>query len=390
MAATSTVTAPVGSAAYSPPKIPWYTWCSVVAVTCAMVGGHWDISWHRSIGRDAFWTPAHIAIYLCGVLAGISSGYLILAATFGDRPSLRAASVSVWGFRGPLGAFIAAWGGIAMLTSAPFDNWWHNAYGLDVKIVSPPHVLLIAGVLSVEVGALILILGSMNRAAGELRRSLNRLFLYVGGAILVVFMVLILEYTNRIYMHNAFFYRVVCMAVPAVLVGIPAASGKRWAAAAVAGVYTVFLLGLEWILPLFPAEPKLGPVMQPVTHFIPPDFPILLIVPALLLDLARPRLSAWNRWLHAAAAGSLFLAALLAVQWNFAYFLMSPWSRNWIFGTHYFQYNASPAWYVVRNAFFPGESPADFAVEIVIALACAILTARLGLAWGGWMQRIRR
>jgi len=26
------------------------------------------------------------------------------------------------GFRGPLGCFIAAWGGIAMLTSAPFDN----------------------------------------------------------------------------------------------------------------------------------------------------------------------------------------------------------------------------------------------------------------------------
>ena len=33
-----------------------------------------------------------------------------------------------------------------MLTSAPFDNWWHNAYGLDVKIVSPPHTLLILGI----------------------------------------------------------------------------------------------------------------------------------------------------------------------------------------------------------------------------------------------------
>ena len=24
-----------------------------------------------------------------------------------------------------------------MLTSAPFDDWWHNAYGLDVKITQP-------------------------------------------------------------------------------------------------------------------------------------------------------------------------------------------------------------------------------------------------------------
>lgn len=29
-----------------------------------------------------------------------------------------------------------------MITSAPFDKWWHNAYGLDTKVVSPPHVPL--------------------------------------------------------------------------------------------------------------------------------------------------------------------------------------------------------------------------------------------------------
>src|SRR5581483_6854427 len=114
-------------------RVPWYVWCSVLAVTSAMIGGQWDISWHRSIGRDTFWTPAHIAIYLCGVLAGISCGYLIVATTFDKSSPLRETAVSMWGFRGPLGAFMAAWGGVAMLTSAPFDDWWHSAYGLDVK-----------------------------------------------------------------------------------------------------------------------------------------------------------------------------------------------------------------------------------------------------------------
>ncbi len=277
-----------------------------------------------------------------------------------------------------------------MLTSAPFDNWWHNAYGLDVKIVSPPHVLLITGILAVELGTLILILGSMNRAEGDLRRKLNRLFLYVGGMILVVLMVLTMEFTSRTYMHNAFFYRVLALAVPMVLVGIPTASEKRWAATTVAGVYTLFLLGMDWILPLFPAEPRLGPVLQHVTHFVPPDFPLLLIIPAVLLDIMRPRLADRNRWLHAAAAGSVFLAALVAVQWNFAYFLMSPWSRNWIFGTHYFQYNAGPNWYVVRNIFFPSEPPAVFWREMAVAVAAAVLMTRLGLGWGAWMGRIRR
>lgn len=89
-----------------------------------------------SIGRDSFWTPAHVAIQMCGIIAGFSCGYLILSCTFGHDEALRAASVKVWGFRGPLGAFIAAWGGATMLTSAPFDNCWHHGYGLDVKIFS--------------------------------------------------------------------------------------------------------------------------------------------------------------------------------------------------------------------------------------------------------------
>jgi len=69
---------------------------------------------------------------------GMACGYMILTATFGRDTAIQSRSVKIWGFRGPLGAFIATWGCMAMLTSAPFDNWWHNAYGLDVKIVSPP------------------------------------------------------------------------------------------------------------------------------------------------------------------------------------------------------------------------------------------------------------
>src|SRR5262245_52576698 len=154
--------------------IPWYLWSAAAGVTSAIIGGHWDISWHRSIGRDTFFTPAHIAIYLCGVLGGASFAWTILATTFGASQESKDSSVKIWGFRGPLGAFIGAWGGIAMLTSAPFDDWWHNAYGLDVKIVSPPHVLLILGAFAVEVGALVMTLGLMNRREPRERKSLER------------------------------------------------------------------------------------------------------------------------------------------------------------------------------------------------------------------------
>src|SRR5260370_26348587 len=142
-------------------SVPWYVWTGVVAVTSASVGGAWDVSWHRSIGRDTFWTPAHMAIYACGVLAGIVCAWLVVNCTFGRNQRLRDASVNIRGLRAPLGVFLAGWGGVAMLTSAPFDNWWHNAYGLDVKIVSPPHTLLILGIRALTVEMLFLILHAM-------------------------------------------------------------------------------------------------------------------------------------------------------------------------------------------------------------------------------------
>src|SRR6516165_3046099 len=190
-------------------SVPWYVWCGVIAITSASIGGVWDVSWHRTIGRDTFWTPAHMAIYACGVLAAVVCGYLIFATTFGKSSKLKAVSVNVFGFRAPLGAFIAAWGGIAMLTSAPFDNWWHAAYGLDVKIVSPPHTLLILGIRAVAVGMLFLILAAMNRAAvagAANYRSLQMLFLYLGGLIVGGQMFFLQEYTWDVALHQVSAY----------------------------------------------------------------------------------------------------------------------------------------------------------------------------------------
>src|SRR5438132_7892568 len=162
--------------------VPWYVAAVLVAATSAVVGVIWDISWHRTIGRDTFWTPAHLAIYLGGALAGAACGWLVLKTTFAGTPEQRAAGVSFWGFRGPLGAWVCIWGAIAMIASAPFDNWWHNAYGLDVKILSPPHVVLALGFTGIQLGALLLVLSLPTRAAD--RDSASALLSACGAGLL--------------------------------------------------------------------------------------------------------------------------------------------------------------------------------------------------------------
>src|SRR5579864_5894200 len=356
-----------------PAAIPWYVWSLFAAVVSVVIGGYWDISWHMSIGRDSFWTPAHMAIQLCGILAGFTCGYLILSCTSGRDTELALSSVSVWRFRGPLGAFIAAWGGATMLTSAPFDNWWHNAYGLDVKIFSPPHVVLDGGVLAIQIGALVLIASTRNRSIGILRRKLDWMLLLLGGMIAMLALTVVWESTYRVLMHTAQCYRAVAIVIPVVFAAFARISENRWARTMVAGVYTAYAMVMLWIFPLFPATPKLGPVYQRITHMVPMEFPLLVIVPAFLLDLVRPRIAGWGRWAQAASLGALFLCVFTVVQWWFASFLISPASANWFFGTKYFAYFASPNGFDVRHMFFPAEhTAARFWFVMLEALLLAI------------------
>lgn len=377
--------------------VPWYVWGGVLAVTSASVGGAWDVSWHRSIGRDTFWTPAHMAIYACGVLAAVICGYLIFATTFGRSAEKKAASVNVLGFRAPLGAFIAAWGGIAMLTSAPFDNWWHAAYGLDVKIVSPPHTLLILGIRAVGVGVLFLILAAMNRAAADGMpnraqsfKALQRLFLYLGGLIVGGQMFFLMEYTWDVKLHQASAYVAMAIALPLVFAILSAASRHRWAATWAAAVYTIFMIAEILILPLFPAQPKLGPVFFPVTHLVPAKFPILILVPALALDLLWQRTRAWKPWKVAAVSGFVFIAVLVMVEWPFASFLLSKASENRFFGTIYFDYNSRPNGIDRMRLFFHPDHGAALFEGLSRAAVYGSIGTWVGLRFGRWMRSVQR
>src|SRR5438045_1562720 len=82
--------------------------------TSIAIGILWDISWHRTIGRDTFWTPAHLAIHFGGLLGGLTCGWLIVRTTFLATSEEQAGAVRLWGFRGPLGAWMTIWGTLAM------------------------------------------------------------------------------------------------------------------------------------------------------------------------------------------------------------------------------------------------------------------------------------
>ena len=389
----STISAPVETAALRSKTagIPWLVPANVIASLCISAGLYWDISWHETIGRDTFWTPAHLVVQLGAILAAFGSAWVILRTTFGNDPEARANSVSVLGFRAPLGAFISAWGGVAMVTSAPFDNWWHEAYGLDVKIISPPHVLLALGIAGIMWGGAILTASHLNRSEGRQREKLVRTLLILGGFIVIQTMTLKLEYTNRILLHSALSYMVISIGTLLILEALARVSGHRWARTIMTGGYSAFVLILMWVLPLFPAQPKLGPVYQNITHMVPLPFPILLIVPAFFLDLIWPLFKDAPKWQQALFGGVAFTSILMAVQWPFTTFLMSPAARGRLFATIDFPYFARTDWPGPQHIFVHAEDSAgEFWLRMGLAFVFAVVSMWIGIYWGNWLKRVRR
>jgi hypothetical protein len=378
----------------------WVSRIVMLGATSIVVGILWDISWHRTIGRDTFWTPAHIAIYLGGLLGGLTAGWLVLHINFFATEQEKSGAVQLWGFRAPIGAWVTLWGCLAMLTSAPFDNWWHDAYGLDVKILSPPHTVLALGMWSVVLGALLLVLREQNNAASTAAQTGipgRWFFIYGGGVLLVMASVFLIENSFPNQQHTGPFFRMSAATYPLYLVGMARAGKFRWNATLIAAVYMLIVAVMAWLLPLFPGEPRLGPISNRVDHFVPLPFPLLLIVPALAIDLIRNWIGAgrswWRDWLIVLLSAAVFLALFSVTQWYFSRFMISPAAQNWFFAAdrHWGYTESLGAW---RQQFWDEvnsrSNPRATVETFLYASLWALISARVGLTLGNWMSKVRR
>lgn len=105
---------------------------ATLALLFTVFSGMWDIWWHGAVGRDSFWEPPHLLLY-AGIVTSIAIGvygwYIHRAATW------RNFAVAL----------------LAILISAPVDEFWHRYFGTESPISplivwSPPHLILILAV----------------------------------------------------------------------------------------------------------------------------------------------------------------------------------------------------------------------------------------------------
>ncbi len=356
---------------------------AILSSLCMIVGWNWDISWHRSIGRDTTWTLPHISIYLALALAFGYNAWLVLSHTFGrdrDRPSIR-----VLGFRGPSGAFVTLCGILIQFVAVLFDDWWHGAYGLDIGVFSPPHALLGSGIHLFYLGQFLLVVLYRNLALPSHER-LTRWVLVCLWALFLGHAALTFDpsYGHMGVRSHSFVTSSATLALTLVL--IHRYLEWPWAGTVTAAIYMLSIIVLMQIFQLFPATPKFGPVYYRIESFLPPLFPLLLVIPAFLLDTILVERRGKGRWVTAGLLGVAFVAVFNVTNWLSSEFMTSPLADNRIFGGGY---PGSAFEATFRQAPLLGLDLASL-VSLLVATAIAGVSSLVGLAVGKWLQGLVR
>ncbi len=293
-----------------------------------LLGGYWDVSWHIIIGRDTFWSPPHLVLYagIIAILAACGAAVAqAAAAARGRGPALPGPLVTLpLGLRLPPGILVTMVGAAMSLASAPIDDTWHRLYGLDVTVWSPPHIMLVAGMVIAPFGAFVgLVLETNRRLPNRLRRlwhdtgQLWRLprsefaGIAAGGVMLATALAVLAEYDFNVPQFELYYQPIILAALSAfVLVAAARASGRIGAATLAALAYTAMQLAIHVELVLLDG--------------MRPHIPLILAA-APIIDLVLVGLPVRPLWVRAALAGAGFAGLLTAVQ--VPYLLARGWMQ---------------------------------------------------------------
>ena len=379
-------------------------WGALAATSCMFIGWNWDICWHRCIGRDTLWTLPHIAIYIALFIAFCYNTWLILSHTFGRRrdwPSLK-----VMGFRGPGSSFITLWAILAQFSSIVFDDWWHNVYGLDSQVFTPPHFVLGTGIGCFYIGQIILVATYGNTIMKDRPMTIRWVYLLMWalalGNSLVGADALYGPLGIRAVVFLASASLIVCFCFASVFEYLQ----WRWAILAHAGLYMLVVITLMQIFQFFPATPQFGPVFHRVTTFAPPPFPLWLVIPAAATTLVIFRPGSKPRLVRYLAVGMVFAVALTLANWGSSAFLSSEWSHNRFFAgdypaaAFYESYKpvsmsivprmGLPALVFLRGELSPAQSLLGGAGVVVMAGLMAALGLWSGRGMGRWLRVVKQ
>ena len=292
-------------------------WTALLGAIIFLEGTSWDIQWHSYIGRDRTLIPPHIMMLSGVALSGISGLLAVLIESWWAR---RNTSIAQHGlgfaeiFSGPFGAYIVGFTALTAAVAFPLDAYWHALYGIDVAIWAPFHIMFVASMGIVALGAAYMLISAAHLAArigtagSGTRRAATLGVALALATVLSLFTLLLFDslkgknFIDLGFMSISVFPLLSGMLVAFTLVAAAYAIPWRWAATFVSVCY-LFLAGImavfvqpatDWLLAAERLHYREAP---PFTSVVALEWFITPLVVAILIDvlMRRARRKQWSR-----------------------------------------------------------------------------------------------
>ncbi len=280
-------------------------------------GTSWDIQWHSLIGRDRTLIPPHIMMLSGVALSGISGLLSVLIESWWARRNKIIAQYSVGFaeiFSGPLGAYIVGYTALTAAVAFPLDAYWHALYGIDVAIWAPFHVMFVASMGIVALGAAYMLISAahlaarMGTAGNGTRRAATLGVALALATVLSLFTLLLFDalkdknFINLGFLSINVFPLLSGILVAFTLVAAASAIPWRWVATFVGGCY-LLLAGVmavfvqpatDWLLTVERLSYRENP---PFTSLVALEWFLTPLVVAILIDviMRRARRKQWSQ-----------------------------------------------------------------------------------------------
>src|SRR2546428_8487621 len=108
----------------------------VAGVFLSWFGAAWDVSWHRVVGRDTFWSVPHLFLYGGVVLWGVAAVIATLTAMAGRR--VRGREMRGGPVHAELGLAIVGAGALGATLAGPLVGARPRAVGPGARHLGPP------------------------------------------------------------------------------------------------------------------------------------------------------------------------------------------------------------------------------------------------------------
>ena len=272
----------------------------LAAALLSLVGTSWDLQWHTDVGPDTFFTLSHLFMYAGSAAAGLTSLVVVLRTTAQRRsgagidPIVGGRPVGVLGrtFSAPVSYLVTGCGAASFLLYGLWDQWWHSLYGFDAEISSPPHVGLLVSISVTMVGATMVFATAREHRWG-------RIGMMIAAATLLSFSVITAYALDGVVLGTVNAYLVANTFLCVVVVMTTAFTLRRPGGAVGTAAFVTLSQVILWHLAPWAAEWYAGVEGLPMRDYLDPSpmhpsmLPMILLAPAVLVELLRTRTPAW-------------------------------------------------------------------------------------------------